>query len=253
MEKKKLTYWDLIKIGFRSFLIGAAWNIEGMQNIGFCYTLLPGLKKIASSQKDLKDRIKRHLEIINTQPYISSLLIGVILNLEEKNTESKKISLVKQMLMGCLAAIGDQFFWGGIKPLFIILSLSLLLWLGIWGFLITFFLYILLIIYFRIKSIIVGYKYGEDILPTLMKYMETEKVSWFKYITVMILSLFITEWFSFIELSKRYSHINSNYIFLFSIIISVTVGYLSIKFRKGPLLPLLVIILGYLLGIIVKV
>jgi mannose/fructose/N-acetylgalactosamine-specific phosphotransferase system component IID len=106
----------------RQFLVQGCWNYEGMQNVGFAYSILPALKHIyADRPEDLTKAIKRHLEFFNTQPAMGSVILGATVALEERvaaqQEEPRAIGTFKVGLMGSLGAIGDAYFWGALKPL----------------------------------------------------------------------------------------------------------------------------------------
>ncbi len=65
-------------------MIQAGWNFERMQNIGFAFALCPALKKIWTTPQTLKQALKRHMAPFNTQPYMSSFVLGLAWRLEER-------------------------------------------------------------------------------------------------------------------------------------------------------------------------
>lgn len=89
-------------------------------NLAFVYTLIPVLKKLYSRKEDLAEALKRHLAFFNTTPHIVTLILGITVAMEEKNSQQKEmdassIDNVKASLMGPLAGIGDSFFWGTLR------------------------------------------------------------------------------------------------------------------------------------------
>jgi mannose/fructose/N-acetylgalactosamine-specific phosphotransferase system component IID len=109
-------------VWLRQFLLQACWNYEGMQNVGFAYSILPALRKIYAGRPDEMIRaLKRHLEFFNTQPAMAGVILGTSLRLEEKvgegEVDPRAIGTFKVGLMGSLGAIGDAYFWGAIKPM----------------------------------------------------------------------------------------------------------------------------------------
>jgi len=91
-----------------------------MQNIGFVYSLLPGLKKLFPD--DINRAAGKYLPFFNTHPYMAPTVIGVFLNLEE-NGETETIDKIKNTIPNTLAAIGDSFYWATVKPIFSLLVL----------------------------------------------------------------------------------------------------------------------------------
>jgi len=125
----------------RSLLIQACWSYEGMQNLGFLYGLDPWLRRIYPDPEEYRRAAFRHLEFFNTQPYMAGFAFGVIGGLEERRARlpeeqrravEDQIVRMKKAMGSSLAAIGDTFFWGALKPA--CAGLILLSWLVFWSF-----------------------------------------------------------------------------------------------------------------------
>lgn len=115
-----VTARDLRRVFWRSFQMEFSWNYERQMNLAFVYTLIPVLKKLYSRKEDLAEALKRHLAFFNTTPHIVTLIPGITVAMEEKNSQQKEmdassIDNVKASLMGPLAGIGDSFFWGTLR------------------------------------------------------------------------------------------------------------------------------------------
>ena len=123
-----MTSGVLFRVFARSFLMQASWNFERMQNLGFCYAILPVLKRLYRGN-ELKAAIKRHLEFFNTHPYMTAPILGVVSgmeeSLEEGHLQGRDISGIKTGVMGSYGAIGDSFFWGGLRPFASVLGVCL--------------------------------------------------------------------------------------------------------------------------------
>lgn len=116
-NKSVITKKELMSAFWRSFTMQASWNYEKMMAGGFVYAMIPALKKIYPNKEDLAKALKRHLEIFNTTPQISTFILGLAISMEEENAKNPNfptasINSVKTSLMGPLAGIGDSFFWG---------------------------------------------------------------------------------------------------------------------------------------------
>ncbi|ELO69459.1 putative PTS permease, partial [Salmonella enterica subsp. enterica serovar Enteritidis str. 76-2651] len=66
------------------------------------------------------ERAKTPSGFFNTTPHIVTLILGITVAMEEKNSQQKEmdassIDNVKASLMGPLAGIGDSFFWGTLR------------------------------------------------------------------------------------------------------------------------------------------
>ena len=135
-----------ISIFLRSFLIQAGWNFEKMQNLGFAFSILPGLRKIWKNPADVNASLRRHMNTFNTQPYMSGFVLGLALKLEgeaasggDKPAEglTQRIGAVKQAASSALAAIGDTLFWGILKPFYVEACLLIWLMVGFSGWIFT--------------------------------------------------------------------------------------------------------------------
>jgi mannose/fructose/N-acetylgalactosamine-specific phosphotransferase system component IID len=134
----RLKMVDLIGMFFRSFLIQASWNYRGMLNLGFLFTIMPGLKRLYTKREDRIDAAERHFGFFNTHPYLASYAIGATLSAEEESLGEGETSIddvirLKRSLCGPLGALGDNLFWSRWRPMCALIGvLGAYLW-GIWG------------------------------------------------------------------------------------------------------------------------
>ena len=132
-SEKMLTTRDLRRMYWRSTFLLGSFNFERMQAMGFCYTLMPAIRKVYRGDKAAEAAaLKRHLEFYNTQPWVSSVVFGVTAAMEEQKAKGEDISeetitSVKVGLMGPLAGVGDPIFWGTARPVLAALGASLAL------------------------------------------------------------------------------------------------------------------------------
>lgn len=131
-EKIELSKKDRLAVAWRSTFIQGSWNYERMQNGGWCYAMLPAIKKLYKTKEDRTLAMQRHLEFFNTHPYIASPIIGVTLALEEERAngapvDDVAIQGVKVGMMGPLAGVGDPVFWFTVRPMLGALGASLAL------------------------------------------------------------------------------------------------------------------------------
>ena len=84
LEKKvSLTVADRRSVWLRSTFLQGSWNYERMQNGGWCYAMIPAIKRLYPEKDQQCAALKRHLEFFNTQPFVASPILGVTLALEE--------------------------------------------------------------------------------------------------------------------------------------------------------------------------
>lgn len=109
-------------VWMRQFLLQGCWNYEGMQNVGFAYSMMPALRdRYRDRPDDLKRAVKRHLEFFNTHPAMAAVILGATIGIEERiaaaEVDPRAVGTFKVGLMGSLGAIGDSYFWGALKPM----------------------------------------------------------------------------------------------------------------------------------------
>ena len=129
-EKIQLTKKDRLSVAWRHQFLQGSWNYERMQNGGWCYSIIPAIKKLYKDPQDRADALKRHLEFYNTHPYVSDPVMGVTLALEEERANGAEINNqaiqgVKVGMMGPLAGAGDPLFWFTLRPIFLSLGAGL--------------------------------------------------------------------------------------------------------------------------------
>ena len=129
-KKVQLSKKDRLSVALRSTFLQGSWNYERMQNGGWCFAMIPAIKKLYTNKEDQIAALKRHLEFFNTHPYVASPVIGVTLALEEDKAngapvEDSAIQGVKVGMMGPLAGVGDPVFWFTARPILGALGASL--------------------------------------------------------------------------------------------------------------------------------
>ncbi|WP_027825111.1 PTS system mannose/fructose/sorbose family transporter subunit IID [Lactobacillus psittaci] len=171
-NKIHLTKSDRLKVMWRSMLLQGSWNYERMQNGGWCYSLIPALRKLYPNKEDQKAALQRHLVFFNTHPYLASPILGVTLALEEekangKEIEDQAIQGVKVGMMGPLAGVGDPVFWYTVRPIIGSLGASLAAQGNILGPILFFIVWNLIRIAFLWYSQEFGYRVGSEITKDL--------------------------------------------------------------------------------------
>ncbi len=129
-DKLTLTKKDRRAVALRSTLLMGSWNYERIESGGFCYAMIPAIKKLYHNKDDQRAALKRHMEFFNTHPYVAAPILGVTLALEEEKAngspvDDTAIQGVKVGMMGPLAGVGDPVFWFTIRPMLGALGASL--------------------------------------------------------------------------------------------------------------------------------
>ena len=171
-NKVQLTKSDRKKVCFRHQFLQGSWNYERMQNGGWCFAMIPAIKKLYTDKDDQIAALKRHLEFYNTHPYVSAPVIGVTLALEEERAngapiDDVAIQGVKVGMMGPLAGVGDPAFWFTLRPILGALGASIALSGSIMGPLLFFFAWNIIRYAFLWYTQEFGYKVGSSIAKDL--------------------------------------------------------------------------------------
>lgn len=171
-ERKSLTKKDRMSVAWRHQFLQGSWNYERMQNGGWCYSMIPAIKKLYTNKEDQIAALKRHMEFYNTHPYVSAPVIGVTLALEEERANGAEVNDqaiqgVKVGMMGPLAGVGDPVFWFTLRPILGALGASLALGGNIVGPLIFFLAWNIIRVAFLWYTQEFGYKVGNSIAQDL--------------------------------------------------------------------------------------
>ncbi len=129
---RRLTLSDQLLVFSHSGLEQAAWNYPRLQNLGFCYLMVPAIRRLYPEKEARILAAQRHLELFNTMPYMQSLITGVTLSLEEDHANGKGVSnddirALKVSMMGSLAGVADPVWWGTLRPILSAFAASLAL------------------------------------------------------------------------------------------------------------------------------
>jgi len=186
----------LLRCFFRSYLIGAAYNTKGLQNLGLLYVMEPGLRLFYKDHpRGYMEARKRYLDLYNSHPYFLPFLVGYFLFLESRIAQGlvapDGLKAVKQTSAYTLSAIGDSFFggslfvfWSLVEVLFILYGMHFLVLL--WP--IIFFVLLQLFRFFLFWR---GWKRGLSFLQGLKA---LDLVSWSHWIKILNAFLLVLIW-----------------------------------------------------------
>ncbi|KAB2493443.1 mannose/fructose/sorbose PTS transporter subunit IID [Priestia endophytica] len=172
-NEKRLTKKDIFSMFIRSNFLLGSFNFERVQAMGYCYVMIPAIKRLYGPGAQRNQALKRHLEWFNTHPWISAPIFGVTAAMEEemankKDLDEKAISGMKIGLMGPLAGVGDPIFWGTLRPVLAALGASLALGGNIAGPLLFFVLINVIRLSLKYYGLKYGYIKGTEILKDLV-------------------------------------------------------------------------------------
>ncbi len=174
MSERILTRQDIIKSRRRWFWTLEIGNsFERLQAVSFTYTVSACLQKLYKDDPEgLKTALKRHLEFFNTEGTIGSLIVGIVLALEEKmkvdgDVDPEVITNIKVGLMGPIAGLGDSLIQGTSKSIILSLAASF----GLQGNILGGIIPVLhpLVVYFVGKYLaLLGYNLGTEAVTKLI-------------------------------------------------------------------------------------
>jgi PTS system mannose-specific IID component len=172
MPKPQSNWLVFLRIYLRSFLLQASWNFEKLQNLGFYYMILPGLRSIYGP--DIPEDVRRqHTDYFNTHPYFAPLVAATTLRLEEESragaTPSVDAETYKNMVMAPFAAMGDALFWGGVRPLAALIGLLIASQGSLWAPVVFLLIYNLPHLLLRGGGLVLGYVQELRAIETVQK------------------------------------------------------------------------------------
>mgnify|MGYP000096388323 CR=1 FL=1 len=200
-NKVQLTKKDRLSVALRSTFLQGSWNYERMQNGGWCFAMIPAIKKLYTTKEDQIAALKRHLEFFNTHPYVASPVIGVTLALEEDKAngapvEDSAIQGVKVGMMGPLAGVGDPVFWFTARPILGALGASLAMGGSILGPILFFVLWNVIRWAFMWYTQEFGYNVGTKITEDLSGGLLQKVTKGASILGMFILAVLVQRWVS---------------------------------------------------------
>ena len=183
---------SLLKMLGRSFLLQSSWNFERLQNLGFLFMILPGLKAIYG-QDVPGEVLARHKEYFNTHPYFAPLVAGATLRLEAASAAGEEIPVevsdFKRMVMAPFAAIGDSLFWGGVRPLAAIVALFVAAQGSLWAPVVFLVLFNVPHLVCRSAGLFFGYYGGLRAIEAIQRFRLPDVSVRFKEISIILLGV----------------------------------------------------------------
>ena len=171
-NEKKLTKMDLVNMFIRSNLQQASFNFERIHGLGFCFDMVPAIKRLYATNEERINALKSHLVFFNVTPGLVGPILGITAAMEETKAngadiEESSINSLKVGLMGPLAGVGDPVMWGTLRPIMAALGASIALTGNLLGpliFFIGFNLVRLALLWFGLDY---GYRKGLDVVKDL--------------------------------------------------------------------------------------
>ena len=161
----------LVRVFLRSLFLQAAWNPEGMQNLGFAWAMGPALQALYPDPKLRAQAAVRHLEFFNCHPYVAAAILGAAVHVEAQvasgEEPKERVSQLKRALGPPFAALGDGFYWLALRPAAALVAALTVPALGLWSLAVFLGLYNALHISGRIWLFSEGLRRGSGVIATL--------------------------------------------------------------------------------------
>lgn len=163
----------LIHVWLRMLLLQCSWNFEQLQGGGWFYAMAPVLRQLYG-QEEMQRIAREHWGYFNTHPYLAPAVVGAAIRLEIERSQGRAPSVAmkefKEMVASPYAAVGDAFFWGGLRPL----SASIALLLAAKGLVVAPLVFLVIFnslpLWFRIYGFLKGYELGVQSVTFLQRH-----------------------------------------------------------------------------------
>jgi mannose/fructose/sorbose-specific phosphotransferase system IID component len=199
MEQRKITQGDLVSMFLRSNLQQASFNFERIHGLGFCYDMIPAIKRLYPLKEDQVAALKRHLVFFNTTPAVCGPVIGVTAAMEEARAngaaiDDGAINGIKVGLMGPLAGVGDPLVWGTLRPITAALGASLALSGNILGPLLFFFIFNAVRLAMKWYGLQLGFRKGVNIVSDMGGNLLQKLTEGASILGLFVMGVLVTKW-----------------------------------------------------------
>lgn len=176
---RNIPHTTFLRVFLRTYLVGAAFNMRGLQNVGFMYAMDPGLASIHRDPVELRKARNRYARHYNCHPYWTPLVAGMLLHTEAEiargRMSAETLSAIKDTAVNTLSALGDSVF-GGTLLVTWALAMAVLLVSGHGELtLISSIALFLALQLFKLATFVAGVRYG---LSTLFWLRRWDLINW---------------------------------------------------------------------------
>ncbi|BDR57715.1 PTS system mannose/fructose/sorbose family transporter subunit IID [Xylocopilactobacillus apicola] len=168
-EKSLISKKDLVK----SWLIWenfpqTCYNYERMMGQAVAHVFVPASRKFYQNDPaKKKEMMKREIEFFNVHVEFGSVIIGMIIAMEEQKAKGKEIpgefiTSLKTSMMGPLSGVGDTIYQGVLIPILLAICIDITLKGTIWGAILYFVLMFAFSWIFSYANFMFGYRAGAE-------------------------------------------------------------------------------------------
>lgn len=195
----QITKSDLVKIFLRTNLQQASFNYERIHGLGFCYDMIPVIKRVYKTKEEQAEALKRHLVFFNTTPAVCGPVVGVAAAMEEARAngadiDEASINGIKVGLMGPLAGVGDPLVWGTLRPITAALGASIALTGSIMGPLLFFVLFNAVRLAMKWYGLQLGFIKGINIVKDMGNNILQKLTEGASILGLFIMGILVTKW-----------------------------------------------------------
>jgi PTS system mannose-specific IID component len=149
----------------RSLFMQSVWNPRRMQNVGFCFALMPVLRRKGLDRSARREFLERHLGFFNTNPVLASYVLGSAARAEmeaapRSGDAGADVQDVKRGLAAPVATIGDALLWASLRPLAGLVGCALAIEMRLWAPVVLLLIYNVPSLYLRARGLAVGLRKG---------------------------------------------------------------------------------------------
>lgn len=171
------------RIWWRCLGLQATWNNQRMQNLGLLAAFSPWTRWRGLDADARRALARRYLGFFNTNPYLASFVVGGLLRLENDRQDGHApadamVAGFRDSLSRACGAIGDELFWLGLRPAYLVLAL-VLAWLVAWPLaLATVAIFALGQLYLRWRGLAAAFRLGPGVVGVLSRPVWHRAVAW---------------------------------------------------------------------------
>jgi len=191
----RIPHTPFLLVFLRTYLIGAAFNMRGLQNVGFIHAMDPGLAAIHQNPRELRKARNRYVRHYNCHPYWTPLVAGMLLHTEMEISKGRMspetFATIKDTAVNTLSALGDSVF-GGTLLVTWALAMGTMIISGYAGFALASSIVLFLALQlFKLGIFIAGFRFG---LAALFRLRRWDLINWgerLKIVNTFLLLLFL--------------------------------------------------------------
>lgn len=196
---RKLTKKDLFNMFVRTNFQQASFNYERIHALGFCFDMIPAIRRFYGTKDERAEALKRHLVFFNTTPAVCGPVVGVTAAMEEARSDGEAIddgaiNSLKVGLMGPLAGVGDPLIWGTLRPITAALGATFAVNGNIFGPILFFLSFNLVRLALKWYGLTYGYTAGMDIVKDMASNTLKKLTEGAGILGLFIMGVLVTKW-----------------------------------------------------------